>query len=635
MSDIQCCHQIKVLTGQIPGPMGDLTEDARKFAEETKANAEQASINAQSVNIRTFANIEEMKQVSNLKAGALVKTQGFYQVNDGGGADYVIVDDISENEADEASIIALQNKLYAKLLIKDYINTKQFGAYGDNTHDDTNAIQKALNYCKNNAKKYILNADENINWNGTNFSEGLVLFFSKGMYKVSSTLYVDVDNTSILSAGAFINYIGTTSCLGIISSYSPQKGTAVTDYTRKIEGLFLIAQQSKNSYETIGIDFSAIKEGYSTQTNDLTINNCVILGFNNATKIENDDYAISFNKVHFGYANKAVYSPKSSTNSGENISFHNCTFDHCDMSLVGENDAVHFYLDRCSIDYGKYDIVLSNSAVCVATQCHFEWNIQENQPKFLLSGGDTLFIAVGCFFLGMSDTYNYDNPANGSFINITDDIKDVEFDNCEFGRIYYKRFSNGAYCTINNPKPHHYYTLPCPYFSVASNSNSGRIFTTRWLYNTIHTDNIKIETDETDGTMRITKTTEGEASICFYARVKNNYRLPFYISIKIPTETNNISLRHALGYVEEAGFYNNKYRGFIIDSDNRTDINLSNECNKDISSYHSIKGGTDFRRKPKIGNADTEYVSVSLLLDNLDINKYILVNEIDIGANYV
>lgn len=157
MSDIQFCHQIKVLTGQIPGPMGDLTEDARKFAEETKANAEQASINAQSVNIRTFANVEEMKQVSNLKAGALVKTQGFYAVGDGGGADYVIVNDINEDEINEPNVITLQKEgLYAKLLIGNYINVKQFGAYGDNIHDDTEVIQKAYSYGRyNNINKNI------------------------------------------------------------------------------------------------------------------------------------------------------------------------------------------------------------------------------------------------------------------------------------------------------------------------------------------------------------------------------------------------------------------------------------------------------------------------------------------------
>ena len=125
-------------------------QNAQQSADEAQEYAQNANANAQSINIRTFPNVESMKQANNLKTGGLIKTQGFYQLNDGGGADYVIVDDIGEDEVDEASIIALQKGLYAKLLIKDFINVKQWGAYGDNTHDDTQVIQKAYYYSRNN-----------------------------------------------------------------------------------------------------------------------------------------------------------------------------------------------------------------------------------------------------------------------------------------------------------------------------------------------------------------------------------------------------------------------------------------------------------------------------------------------------
>ena len=130
--------------------------------------ANEAMTSAQSINIRTFNSVEDMKASNTLKAGALAKTLGFYTVGDGGGADYLITDNIGEDEADKASIISLQNELYAKLLIKDYINIKWFGAKGDGETDDTEAIQKSFDL----ASKY-----------------GTKLIFPKAIYSVSKVTY--------------------------------------------------------------------------------------------------------------------------------------------------------------------------------------------------------------------------------------------------------------------------------------------------------------------------------------------------------------------------------------------------------------------------------------------------------------
>ena len=96
--------------------------------------------------VRSYESIAQMKADTKLKEGYHVKTKGYYEVNDGGHGEYVIVDD--DSLVDDGGLIhTLNNGLRAKLIIEnDTVRVEQFGAYGDGTHDDTNAIEKAIKY---------------------------------------------------------------------------------------------------------------------------------------------------------------------------------------------------------------------------------------------------------------------------------------------------------------------------------------------------------------------------------------------------------------------------------------------------------------------------------------------------------
>src|SRR5699024_10729433 len=95
--------------------------------------------------IITFNTINDLINNNNLVENSVAQTLGYHSINDGGASLYKIFKGQSEN-ADNGSIINLNNNLYAKLILNsnnNTINVKQFGAYGDNIHDDTQAFKNA------------------------------------------------------------------------------------------------------------------------------------------------------------------------------------------------------------------------------------------------------------------------------------------------------------------------------------------------------------------------------------------------------------------------------------------------------------------------------------------------------------
>ena len=97
--------------------------------------------------VRSYETVALMKADTKLKEGYHVKTKGYYEANDGGNGEYVIVND-DTLVSDNGSIHVLNNGLRAELIVKDYITPELFGAKGDGETDDTSIIEIALNYIK-------------------------------------------------------------------------------------------------------------------------------------------------------------------------------------------------------------------------------------------------------------------------------------------------------------------------------------------------------------------------------------------------------------------------------------------------------------------------------------------------------
>ena len=268
-----------------------------------------------------FNTVAEMKANTKLQAGDTCQTLGYHDINDGGAGFYqVIAAPIAT--INEGSYVSLTNNLIAKL-ITNRLNVKHFGAYGDGEHDDTQAIQNAINYI-----------DDMINPN-TLYTVPNELIIPTCKYKVSQKIVLPPYVKLRCEMSVFESIVDDDKTLSI--EYTKNISDNANYYLSKSSflngdiisgGLTIIYKGEKDFGDTTNINI-----GLSVGNSDNTINNHIsrcrisdvsIFNFSVGLLVNRiNTYIIDFNHFHIehNYAGIKIGDGEVArmTNSGENI----------------------------------------------------------------------------------------------------------------------------------------------------------------------------------------------------------------------------------------------------------------------------------------------------------------------------
>ena len=376
-----------------------------------------------------FDTVADMKLAENLVNGSYARTLGFHTINDGGGALYKITNTGTANEKD---VIAV-GSLFATLIKPVIVTPEMYGAYGDNTHDDTaiftymfSVVDKITTLNKTYKLDSQLAVPEGKELSGAEDSAGYTKFNAVTGIKLAGRK-ITVKNIEITGANQ-ANY-GLYCC-----GYNEGGSTSGANYVSNVYvknvilnnfnyGIYFNGVVWDNTFENIRINFCNYGM-YNTDTYYIMLTKFIRIYFS-GSKINNVDFRkadTQFDNCNFGISATRTISLVNNCNvlinnsnfecdkyisgslplieiSGKNLRITNCRFKLCcssGMSLFNTLGAVqNLTIENCN--YTSVNLDSSNALTkflcdqltgvkygCInlgPNNTEFAWNIDSSVPQ--------------------------------------------------------------------------------------------------------------------------------------------------------------------------------------------------------------------------------------------------------------
>ena len=339
-----------------------------------------AALEAESVKKKAyfFDTVADMK-AANLKDGDYACTLGYYSVNDGGAAEYIITNTQSVTKYQEE----LNNGLYSTLIIDNYVSPEQFGAYGDGTHDDTQFIIIALQ------KSSIVKGNKNYKITETiNIVNNKQLDLKNVIYTGNNyafTIHGRFNKIKINSFNSDNGGIFTTSLAQNTDQFIEWNQLEVCTSLTGKEVLYINAKENEipSNLTYYGVQYNIFKFRRCILNENANCNTIHMEGTGNSSKVwlnENSFYDCAF-LSHRGTVKYACYFKSNDIDNVRDNKFYN-------SSIEGVNDGV--YLGNANINWygGRFERSSINHQRC------FE-RTGQNAPVSYIYGNDIVNAEYG------------------------------------------------------------------------------------------------------------------------------------------------------------------------------------------------------------------------------------------------
>ena len=311
---------------------------------------------------RVIGTTSSMLEDTTLVNGEKVRTLGYYSINDGGGAEFIVTNTASVNEYQ----LELENDLYATMIIKDdTIDFRQLGAKaGDNTFDNKDILLVYVSICNTMGKT-------------------LKLIMSEGEWYFSPTHICRIGGVNIQGISGFParGYMGAKICPinstqdyiwkfgGVADMNNTQLSYTATNTSNVLKNLTFSTGSNKVTYGCLVLEYA----NYGVYE-DIYFNTIIGTGLYIRSSWENYFSRVNFRSMS-DFSKPSLYfatartiedvSANISASSFDNLMFENC----CGNLIVSDiaSNLVNNQFNEINVE-NSYNALLSGEAKYNVTQ---------------------------------------------------------------------------------------------------------------------------------------------------------------------------------------------------------------------------------------------------------------------------